>query len=368
MKILLLAPASSIHTIRWAEAFRGRGHDVTIVSLPNHQLGTDTLSEGIHVHYLPVKGSIGYYLNALALRKYSKKIRPDVINAHFASGYGTLARLSGLHPAVLNVWGSDVYVFPRQGKINRKILQNNIKAADAVASTSRCMADELRSVMGNYREKITITPFGVDIEQFRPFKDSDIRQSDYFTVGTVKALKDIYGIDCIIEAFGLFLQKWKDNKCGTRTPRLLIYGKGEDENKYIEQIEALGLEQFVELKGFISHDLVPEVINSFDVSCYGSRSESFGVSAIESMACEVPVVVTDAEGLAEVTEDGVTGYIVPIDDPQTIADKLWYLYNNEEERVLLGQNGRKRVLQLYNWEDNACTLEKLLKEQCGKEI
>ena len=67
--------------------------------------------------------------------------RPDILNAHYASGYGTTAALAGAKPLLLSVWGSDVYDFPYQGLLQAMLIRFNLRRATAIASTSRAMAD-----------------------------------------------------------------------------------------------------------------------------------------------------------------------------------------------------------------------------------
>ena len=116
MVIALLAPGSSIHTVRWANAFVFRGHRVHLIT---QHAPSDDLVPSVSVHLLPHFSGAGYLLNGPRLKRILRTIRPDVVNAHYATGYGTLVRSCSEFPVVLNVWGSDVYDFPRKGPIRR---------------------------------------------------------------------------------------------------------------------------------------------------------------------------------------------------------------------------------------------------------
>ena len=93
MKILYIAPASVNHTVRWVNAMVKKGHDVYLISLKQHSQGENKIDKRVKIHYLPFKGGIGYYLNSIQGRILLKKIEPDIINTHYASGYGTLSRI-----------------------------------------------------------------------------------------------------------------------------------------------------------------------------------------------------------------------------------------------------------------------------------
>ena len=138
MKLLMLAPASVIHTQRWVEALHGRG--VELVLATQHEPGAWQAPDGVRVVRLPHGGAAGYFRNVPALRRLLRDERPDLLHAHYASGYGTTAALAGFQPWLLSVWGSDVYDFPYEsgpkGSLKSWLLRRNLRHADAVASTS----------------------------------------------------------------------------------------------------------------------------------------------------------------------------------------------------------------------------------------
>lgn len=368
MKILMLACADSIHTIRWSNAFASLGHQVHLVSMPDHPIKEDETIENVIIHFLRLPSPWGYYLNAFELKRLCNKINPDIINVHYASGYGTLARLSRIHPYVLSVWGSDVYDFPKQNKLNLDILRKNLFNADAIASTSKSMAEYTKRLLNDTSLDIEITPFGVDTNIFSPYIESDIKDDNTFLFGTIKKLTYKYGIDYIIKGFDIFLKRWKDSGGQGKVPKLYICGKGDKKAEFESLIKDLNIQKYVMIEGYIAHDLVAAKFRSFDVSVFGSQcdSESFGVSAVESMSCGTPVIVTDVSGFKEVVIDNETGFIVPRCNAEAIADRMEYFYYNDSIKDIMGQNGRKRVLKLYDWNKNVLQLEYVLEKNSKK--
>ena len=85
-------------------------------------------------------------------------------------------------------------------------------------------------------------------------------------------------------------------------------------------------------------------------------SESFGVVAVEAMACGCPVVTSDADGFTEVVDNGKTGFIVPKRNPEATAEAIQRFVDHPELREIMGVAGRQRVLDLYNWNDNVDTM------------
>lgn len=353
MKVLFLSAANSIHTVRWVNALSERGHNITLVSQKDHQADVDAISTDVHIIYLPILGTKGYYLNAGTLKRIYNKGNFDVVNVHYASGYGTLARIAGLPHVLLSVWGSDVYDFPYESRLKEVILRKNLNYATAIASTSKVMVKQIKKFLKSEKE-IIITPFGVDISRFSP--DKRKKEGGKFVFGIIKTLSPKYGIDTVIKAFAEFLKTLPDEE--QRTVCLKIYGKGELFEELKELARTLKIEKQILFKGYIPNDKVPKALNDMDVFLLGSRlnSESFGVAAVEAMACELPVIATDVDGFQEVIEDKKTGFIVAKDSPEEMAKYLDVLYANAELRKKMGERGRKRVELFYNWGKNVETM------------
>lgn len=351
MKILFLSAANCIHTVRWVNAISAKGHEVVLVSQSDHKNLDGNISDDVSIRYLSAKGMKGYYLNAIALKRFFQKEKPDVVNVHYASGYGTLARIARLPRYILSVWGSDVYDFPYESKIKECILRKNLSYAYVVASTSNCMADQTRKFLNKERE-IKITPFGVDVSKFYNKAQKNARKE--FVFGVVKTLSEKYGIDTIIKAFANFME----NIAYEERPyvKLEVYGKGELLGEFQNLVKNRGLESNVYFGGFVDNNLVPDILNNIDVFLLGSRLESFGVAAVEAMACEIPVIATRASGFQEVIEDGETGLLVDIDAADQMSVQMLNLYKDNELRRKIGVAGRQRVERLYDWDKNVDTM------------
>ena len=87
-----------------------------------------------------------------------------------------MARKARLPKYILSVWGSDVYDFPYESRVKNHILKRNVRSASYLASTSNCMAVQLKKVMQDEKLEITITPFGVDLNKFDPKKYKEIEK------------------------------------------------------------------------------------------------------------------------------------------------------------------------------------------------
>jgi glycosyltransferase involved in cell wall biosynthesis len=333
-RIALLGPANSIHLQRWAAALVQRGHAVLVIS--QHRCERELLPASAEVVWLPHAGSLGYFRNAGPLRHALARWRPDILNAHYASGYGSTSALAGFAPTLLSVWGSDVYDFPYESAAKGWLLRRNLRRATAIASTSEAMARQVRRLVPEVGE-IAITPFGVDLSRFAPAPRADRP----LTIGIVKLLTPKYGVDLLLRAFAALPD----------TCRLLIVGDGPQRAELEALAHELGIAARTEFTGAVAHADVPSFLNRLDIYAAPSRldSESFGVAVIEASACALPVVVSDAGGLPEVVRDGETGLVVPRDDVPALQAALQRLVLDPDLRDVLGRGGRMRVERQYGW-------------------
>jgi len=362
MKIMLLAGAHDIHTVRWANKLCENGNEIHLCYVSNHMPSVNKYNREVFLHKLKIPAPYGYYLNIFQLRKLISVIQPDILNAHYSSGYGTLGRLSKFSPYLLSVYGSDVYSFPYQKKLNMKIIRKNLNAANAIASTSYAMAVQTSRLTNINVEKIYITPFGVDTIKF--CKKDLVRKDDSIILGTIKKLAPKYGIEYGIKAIDYLIKNLLYGKNHTKKIKYYIYGDGPQKEELKSLVKELNLEEVIFFKGRIPNDEVPTALNEFDIflGTSISDSESFGVAIVEAMACEVPVIVTDVDGFKEVVDNGNAGIMVPRKDYIEMAKQIFRLLNNDALRKEIGKAERSRVIEYYNWDDNVRKMETIYKD------
>ena len=344
-RIALLGPANSIHLQRWAAALVQRGHALCVIS--QHRCERALLPAAAEVVWLPHAGSLGYFRNAPALRRALAQWRPALLNAHYASGYGSSAALCGFAPTLLSVWGSDVYDFPAESALKGWLLRRNLRRATALASTSEAMARQVRRLVPECGE-IAVTPFGVDLARFAP--EPGRRVAALLTIGIVKSLTPKYGVDLLLRAFA-GLREDPQVRALPQACRLLIVGDGPQRTELEALARELGIAACTEFAGAVAHADVPAWLNRLDLYAAPSRldSESFGVAVIEASACALPVIVSDAGGLPEVVRDGETGLVVPRNDVPALRAALKRLVLDAALRERMGTAGRARVAREYEW-------------------
>lgn len=367
MKILLLGDGGSIHLKKWALGLKERGFEIGIFSLSEFNtetyasLGILILSKGKQFDHIAHQedGKLikGLYLSKLAaLKRAIREFVPDVLHAHYASSYGLLGALTGFHPYIISVWGSDVYDFPGKSFLHRQMLKFSLKTADKILSTSHVMARQTNKFS---RKNIIVTPFGVDTAVFKPVDRGTFFAKEDIVIGTIKTLEDKYGIEYLIEAFYINVQKHPELPL-----KLLIVGDGS-KRKQLEDLTAkYSLNDKVTFTGKVAHADVVKYYNQLDIYVALSTldSESFGVAIVEASACAVPVVVSSVGGLPEVVIQNQTGLIVDKKDANAAANAIERLILNPELRTEMGERGRQHVLSVYNWELNLQQMSDIYKD------
>lgn len=183
---------------------------------------------------------------------------------------------------------------------------------------------------------------GVDIEKFKP--DSNVaRQNTVVFVGRLLAHK---GVDQIIEALPAGM-------------KLELIGQPYDE-VFLNRLRMLADGKDVVFRHNASDDDIVNayrralcvVLPSVYRTCLGTTTrvpELLGQTLLEGMACETPAICTDVASMPEIVKDGETGFVVPPNDPETLANRLIWLRDHCEERKAMGIAARQAVMERFQW-------------------
>ncbi|WP_020676384.1 glycosyltransferase [Geopsychrobacter electrodiphilus] len=139
--------------------------------------------------------------------------------------------------------------------------------------------------------------------------------------------------------------------------KLLVVGDGPLRKDIMQQAADLKLESKICFAGLRSD--IPDILNELDVFCLSSVTEGVPLTLLEALACSLPCVVTDVGGIAEVVEDGVSGFIVPSNSPVKFASKVFELFESAELRKNFSSAAQKRVSQYFSIQETAHKYEKV---------
>jgi glycosyltransferase involved in cell wall biosynthesis len=254
---------------------------------------------------------------------------------------------------IISTWGSDIigntWSYSRKrGKFSKKLLLNQ---ANEVTATSYFLASETFK-LALLKKIVHVIPFGVDCNLFK--KANNKVENGKVCIGFVKHLKVKYGPGYLIRALSVIVRHFPEIK-------LIMIGQGEMENELKKLASNLGIKDKVLFKGFIQNEKLPNIMKNFDIFVMPSieHSETFGVSAVEAQAMEIPVVASNVGGVSEVVLNGKTGILVEPKNVQELSQAILNLIEKPGLRKSMGRAGRKFVLENYNIEENVLLFENL---------
>jgi glycosyltransferase involved in cell wall biosynthesis len=230
----------------------------------------------------------------------------------------------------------------------RPVLRWTLEHADALtAITEDCRQHALRA--GAPDERIRIVMNGADLRRFSPAPNGSVPDGVSYGSRMIFACRQLFprkGIRFLIEAAAQLRPAFPDLE-------LVLAGDGFERPELERLARERGIAERTTFLGWVPNADLPKYYRAAAVSVIPSLEEGFGIPAAEAMGCEVPVVASDAGGLPEVVEDGVTGRVVPRGDATALAGAIADLLRDPALRHRMGQAGRERALRLFDWDRSA---------------
>ncbi len=298
-----------------------------------------------------------------------KSIHYDIIHSHYW--------MSGIAAEDLKrTWGIPVvHMFHTLGEMKNRIARNEsekegayrldgerrvLKMADRIVAATLAEQAQLQWLYKADLGKVVIIPPGVDISHFYPIPPDEAKQflgvkADERMVLFVGRIEPLKGVETLIRAMSRLRMT---EFTGQRPVHLAIIGG----DPYVSRDEMTGemtrlqalcrelcMDRMVLFLGKRSQDTLPYYYSAADLLVMPSHYESFGMVALEAMACGTPVIASQVGGLAFLIRDGVTGFHVPDGEPDALAERLTTLLS---DRLLLRTMGQRAVVHArdYAWE------------------
>ncbi len=249
-----------------------------------------------------------------------------------------------------------------ESDVRTAIEREAVAASDAIVAASDIERAELLDLYGAEPPRIAVIPCGVDPVVFRPMRQADARdrlgrdQCDRIVL-FVGRIEQIKGIDVLLRALGLLFFRRPDLRSEIC---LLVVGGALDpdddapETEKIRELRRLvhqhRMEANVSFVGSLDQQTLALYYAAADVCAVPSLTESFGLVALEAMACGTPVVGTRVGGLQTLIEHGESGLIVPAGDYQALAEAIANVLSDHRLRTHLAHGARDRA-EHYTWEN-----------------
>ncbi len=299
--------------------FSSPPHDLAITSriLDVHRtVGFDIL----HAHYA-IPHAVSAYLAREAARGYAGHPAPKLVTT--------------LHGTDITLVGND----PSYAALTEHVLI----ASDKVTTVS---ADLAKRTGENFHVLCTpcaieVIPNFVDLDHFTPQK-SEGSLGDWCSGGPVAVhvsnFRAVKQVPWLVRAFAQSLQG--------RQATLLLVGDGPEQPECRKIASELGIEDKVRFLGV--RNALPQLLSPADVYCSSSAEESFGLSALEAMACGTPVVSTSVGGVPEVVTDGLSGFLTKAGDMNAYSDALGRLLFDRDLAQKMGMAARKEAQERFD--------------------
>lgn len=376
MKVLIVAPADSLHAVRWIERLEKNGiecilYDMTPKERQQHLEITNiyrSRTRGIlpsickMLDKLGIFGSlfsrsIKVFIDYRSIKIVIKKHKPDLINIHWLYHHAAIAAtFFGKIPKVATPWGSDLLVPEYQSPghsmdrmLHRLLVGRVVRSADA----SCCDAVHMKSALIDFGAKessVELIYFGTDTHIFSPqirsalFRSQFGIQEDDCVVLSNRQLAAVYDIETLLRAVATI----KDRSLNLK---LVIVGGGPEENNLKSKVEELDIGELTKFTGRLNDEDFAVATASCDI--YVSTSPTDGgiaASVAEAMSCEVPVIITDFGDNAYWLRDQTAGLLFESGDYLKLANQIRFLATNPGIRSEMGKIGRSIILTENNSE------------------
>jgi N-acetyl-alpha-D-glucosaminyl L-malate synthase BshA len=342
---------SGVVATELAHALAQRGHEVHLISSDEPfrwRSGVPGLTfERVDTPSYPLFREPQYLLAlANAIVRISGDHRLDIVHAHYAVPHATAAYLAGQilaaerNPSpprmVTTLHGTDI-TYVGSDPSYRRVVAFSIEQSHAVTAVSNSLRSDTIAALGISRE-VRVIPNFLDCAEYRRLPVPDLRARlraggvDHVVVHASN-FRPLKRVPAVVEVF---------RRIRARIPaRLVLIGDGPDRDAVARSVFAAGLQEVVEFAGE-QHDLVPW-LSAADLFLLPSEQESFGLAALEAMACEVPVVASRVGGLPEIIDDGTTGYLCEPDDLDGMAARGIAVLADDALRARIGSAAAAEV-------------------------
>lgn len=299
----------------------------------------------------------------------AKNLKYDLIHSHYwMSGLAAERLSSHWHVPVIQM-------FHTLGKLKQAVAQSPeeaegeyriegesrvIKNSDMIVASTSTEKEQLETLYRASADKIQIIPPGVDLSHFYPIPPDEAKEfvgvplekRMLLFVGRIEPLK---GIKTLLRAIGILRKngQMEEDLCLAVIGGELADESGQEteEAKNLMKLrDDFGLQDMVTFLGKRSQDSLPYYYSAAEMVIMPSHYESFGMVALESMACGTPVIASHVGGLIHLVEDGVTGYHVPVEDPQALALRIASLLRDKALRYRMGHDAFA-FAKKYDWEN-----------------
>ena len=361
LRLAFLGDANSIHLREWLGFFAGRGHEVTLL-LPENLEVEAGLPDGIAIErFVPFNHRRSRLLGVLdargSLRRALRRVRPHVLDAQYLTVNGWHAWMSGFHPYVVSVWGSDVLVTPRSSRRGAMYARPALRSADMVVGGSAAVVDAAVS-LGARRERAFAIPYGIDRTLFSRGTDpAGLRQRlglmGRRVIFSPRAMTALYRHSIVVEALARL-------PADVSVVMVGYLADASELERVRRRAHELGVTDRLVVVPSIDHSEMPDYYRLADVVVSVPVSVSTPITLFEALACGRPVVASDLPAVREVMGRLDPEALVPAEDPVAAAAAITRVLSlTSADRRVIAERGEALVAELADRDRNLSRVEEL---------
>ncbi|MDB5009812.1 MAG: bshA, partial [Mucilaginibacter sp.] len=339
---------SGVVATELGKALADNGHQVHFITY-NQPARLDFFSENLFYHEVSVSKYPLFdyppYELALASRLVDvvRFEKLDILHVHYAIPHASAAFMAkqilltyGIYiPVVTTLHGTDITLVGKD-RTYKPVVTFSINKSDGVTAVSEHLKRDTYEFF-EIENNITVIPNFIDLNRFSlkakdHFKKAIAPSGERILVHTSNFRK-VKRTEDVIRIFAKVREKIPS--------KLLMVGDGGERSDCEQLCRDLGVGNDTRFLG--KQDAIEEILSVADLFLMPSQSESFGLAALEAMACKVPVISTNAGGLPELNLDGVTGFLKDVGDVQGMADSAIYILEDEGRLATFKENALERA-------------------------
>ena len=325
---------SGVVATELGKALAAKGHSVHFITY-SQPVRLEHFIEGVYYHEVSIADyplfEYAPYETALTskLVDVARFEKLDLVHVHYAIPHASVAYMArqimasqGQHlPFITTLHGTDITLVGKNESYS-PVVTFAIDQSDAVTSVSNSLKEDTYNNF-NLCKQIEVIPNFIDLSRFTKLRKDHFRRAiapnNEKLIVHASNFRPVKRVSDVIKVFEKIVEKIP--------AKLLLIGDGPDRNKCEKESREIPSSEHIRFLGKM--DMVEEILSIGDVFVLPSETESFGLAALEAMACQVPVISTNTGGLAELNVNGVTGFMSNVGDVDDMAKNALMLLSDE---------------------------------------
>jgi glycosyltransferase involved in cell wall biosynthesis len=355
MRICFISHGQFTHIGAYLDYFKAAGHTVSFISLsPTHERGVPTYNTGFGTKYSASKGKWKYPLSALRSRWLIKKLKPDIVHAHYATSGGLASLVCGFHPIVVTVHGSDL-MLGMKSRVWKRLLPVIFNNADCINTVSDALKD-MTLQLGVPLNKIQTLTLGIDTNKFYFSEHLPISKGQPLQLICTRQMEKHYGHTTIIKALGILKRHGIDF-------HITFVGEGSQKNELERLVKNGDLADRAYFLGTIDNYQLPEILHKNDVYLSASLRDGTSLSLLEAMATGIFPVVSNIKANSAWIRHGKDGFLHEVGNADDLANCILQLLDQPEIAKEARKRNRKHVVEKGDRSKNMKQLNLIYEEQ-----